>query len=580
MEEKTGRKKAGKVSGNGSGIASAKMSGKLSEKRPGKMVRLRFAEEKPGDKTIRGAARKGGRAAAAPGRGLGHGGWYRVEGAVKEQTMGRIERQNEGDEKDGASRQALRQGKDVGEAVGRRVCGSRYGGKLKRRERAAEPENGAEGANGEARRRQGRAEGERTVSNPLSRWRQKQEIKKRYAAARSAGNTGKSAAAKGAGIAGNAARETGSVMERLAEFASKHAHVILIILLVGLVIMAICGIFSSCSLFFAGGSNTVTGSSFVAADEEIQGADEDYKALESALRNEIASVERNHGGYDEYRYHLDEVGHDPYQLTSYLTVRYGAYTRSEVRAALRELFEGQYELELREEAETRTRTETRTGTRLVVDPETGRETEKEYEYEVEVEYEYRILHVELDNRGLGAAVEDSGLDSAEEERYGLLLQTRGNRPYLFQGDIYANASEAYLDYEIPAELLVDERFANMVREAEKYLGYAYVWGGSSPEGGFDCSGFVSYVLNHCGNGWSVGRQSVKGLLNLCTVVPKAEMEPGDLIFFQGTYDTAGASHVGIYVGGGMMLHCGSPVSYASVESQFWKDHYLCAGRLP
>lgn len=493
---------------------------------------------------------------------------------MKSQIAGRIETQDGSDEEDSVSRQAFCQGKDAGAAAGRKVYDSRYGSKLRRQDKAAKLEQA-----GKVAEQEGKA-AKSPSSNPLSRWRQKQEIKKQYAAARSAGNTGKSAAAKGAKSAGNAARETGSVMERLAEFASKHTHVILIVLLLGLVIMVICGFFSSCSLLFAGGSNTVTSTSFVASDEEIRGADADYGALEAALRSEVAHVERDHSGYDEYRYHLDEIGHDPYRLTSYLTVRYGGYTSAEVQGALRELFGRQYKLELREETEPRTRSETRIGTRLVVDRETGRETEVEYEYEVEVEYEYRILHVDLDNRGLAAAVEESGFDSAEKERYGLLLQTRGNRPYLFQGDIYANASEAYLDYEIPAELLTDIRFANMVREAEKYLGYAYVWGGSTPEGGFDCSGFVSYVLNHCGNGWSVGRQTVNGLLNLCTVVSKDEMEPGDLIFFQGTYDTAGASHVGIYVGGGMMLHCGSPVSYASVEAQFWKDHYLCVGRLP
>ncbi len=592
---------------------------KVSSKRSRKTAKLRFSGVDPGSRDVRGVARKGGRrdvAALPSGRCPVHEGWHRAEGMVKGQIAGHMETQNKSDEEDSASQQAFRQGKDVGAAAGRKVYGSRYSSKLRRQDKAAKlgqeekavklrqegrtleleqagksakserhektvkPEKTAEGSHGEILRRQSGTESGQTASNPLSRWRQKQEIKKQYAAARSAGNTGKSAAAKGARSAGNAARETGSVMEKLAEFASKHGHVILIVLLVGLVIMVICGFFSSCSLFFAGGSNTVTGTSFVASDGEIQGADADYGTLEAALRSEIADVERNHSGYDEYRYHLDEIGHDPYQLTSYLTVRYGGYTSAEVQGALGELFGRQYKLELREETETRTRSETRIGTRLVVDRETGRETEVEYEYEVDVEYEYRILHVDLDNRGLAAVVEESGFDSAEEERYGLLLQTRGNRPYLFQGDIYANVSEAYLDYEIPAELLTDVRFANMVREAEKYLGYTYVWGGSSPEGGFDCSGFVSYVLNHCGNGWSVGRQTVKGLLNLCTVVPKEEMKPGDLIFFQGTYDTAGASHVGIYVGGGMMLHCENPVSYASVEAQFWKDHYLCAGRLP
>ena len=235
---------------------------------------------------------------------------------------------------------------------------------------------------------------------------------------------------------------------------------------------------------------------------------------------------------------------------------------------------------MREEIETRTRTETRTGTRTVTDPETGELTEEEYEYEVEVEYDYYILHVTLKNNGLGTVIANSGLNDEQWERYIVLLQTQGNRSHLFADDIYANPTGPYTDYDIPGEALTDERFAKMIREAEKYLGYPYVWGGSSPSTSFDCSGFVSYVINHCGNGWSVGRLTASGLMNICDIIPPSQAKPGDLIFFQGTYDTSGASHVGIYVGNGMMIHCGNPISYASVETSYWQQHFYCYGRLP
>jgi len=165
------------------------------------------------------------------------------------------------------------------------------------------------------------------------------------------------------------------------------------------------------------------------------------------------------------------------------------------------------------------------------------------------------------------------------ERYRTLLQTQGNRPDLCEGDIYATTGE-YTDYDIPGEALTDVKFANMIREAEKYLGYPYVWGGSSPSTSFDCSGFVSWVINNCGNGWSVGRLTASGLMNICDIIPRSSAEPGDLIFFQGTYDTSGASHVGIYVGNGMMIHCGNPISYASIETSYWQSHFYCFGRLP
>ena len=420
-----------------------------------------------------------------------------------------------------------------------------------------------------------------TGSNPFSRWQQKKAIKKEYAAAKAGKNTASTtaSASNGAGKAtGKAAQGAKNITEKVTEFCTTHSKAILLVLAGGLLFMIICSMFSSCTAMFQGGAQVVLGTSFTANDEDIIGADNDYKALEAALRNKINNIERTHSGYDEYRYDLDEINHNPYELAAYLTVQFEDYTRSEVQSTLQRLFDQQYELTLTEEVEIRTRTETRTGTTTWTDPETGEVYEEEYEYEVEVEYEYYILNVKLENIGLNRVIGSSGMSEDEMERYAVLLQTNGNRPDIFGDDIYAVTGE-YTDYDIPGEALTDTRFANMIREAEKYLGYPYVWGGSSPSTSFDCSGFVSWVINNCGNGWSVGRLTANGLMGVCDIIPRSSAKPGDLIFFQGTYDTSGASHVGIYVGNGMMIHCGNPISYASIESSYWQSHFYCFGRI-
>lgn len=414
-------------------------------------------------------------------------------------------------------------------------------------------------------------------SNPLSRWQQKHNIKKEYAAAR-AGKGGK-ATAKGAEKTAKGAK---SLTQKITDFCVSHKTALLWVLAIGLLFMVISGMFSSCSTMFQGGTQVVLGTSFTAEDEDILGTDEDYTDLENDLRSQVDNIESTHPGYDEYRYALDEIGHNPYELASYLTVVFEDYTREEVQATLQQLFEQQYELILEEEVEIRTRTETRTGTRTHTDPETGETWEEEYEYEVEVEYEYYILNVTLRNYGLGNVIRSSGLSADQLERYEVLLETLGNRSYLFGEDVSSapGGGGEYTDYDIPGEALTDTAFANMIREAEKYLGYPYVWGGSSPSTSFDCSGFVSWVINNCGNGWSVGRQTANGLKNLCDIIPPSEAKPGDLIFFQGTYNTSGASHVGIYVGNGMMIHCGNPISYASIQTNYWQQHFYCFGRIP
>lgn len=413
-------------------------------------------------------------------------------------------------------------------------------------------------------------------SNLFSRWRQKQAIKKEYAAAKA----GAAAAENTASGTAKAAQGTVSITEKAFQFVQSHSHIIIGIAAVGLLVLVIAGSVSSCSVLINGGGNVVLGTSYTAEDEDLKGAETDYTKLEDKLRKQIDRIETDHPGYDEYRYNLAEIGHNPYELASLLTVEFENYTRSQVQARLQSIFEAQYELKLEEKVEIRTRKETRVGYRY--NPITG--TGHTYTYQVTVQYEYKILNVTLLNRGMDYVARNSGLTDDQLERYEVTLECRGNRDDLFAGIAFATpdgagSSGEYQDYDIPGEALTDEKFRKMITEAEKYLGYPYVWGGSSPSTSFDCSGFVSWVINHCGNGWNVGRQTANGLMGKCDIIPKSEAKPGDLIFFQKTYNTSGASHVGIYVGNGMMIHCGNPISYASIETNYWRQHYYCMGRI-
>ena len=413
-------------------------------------------------------------------------------------------------------------------------------------------------------------------SNLFSRWRQKQAIKKEYAAAKA----GAAAAENTASGTAKAAQGTVSITEKAFQFVQSHSHIIIGIAAVGLLVLVIAGSVSSCSVLINGGGNVVLGTSYTAEDEDLKGVETDYTKLEDKLRKQIDRIETDHPGYDEYRYNLAEIGHNPYELASLLTVEFENYTRSQVQARLQSIFEAQYELKLEEKVEIRTRKEIRVGYRY--NPITG--TGHTYTYQVTVQYEYKILNVTLLNRGVDYVARNSGLTDDQLQRYEVTLECRGNRDDLFAGIAFATpdgagSSGEYQDYDIPGEALTDEKFRKMITEAEKYLGYPYVWGGSSPSTSFDCSGFVSWVINHCGNGWNVGRQTANGLMGKCDIIPKSEAKPGDLIFFQKTYNTSGASHVGIYVGNGMMIHCGSPISYASIETSYWRQHYYCMGRI-
>ena len=413
-------------------------------------------------------------------------------------------------------------------------------------------------------------------SNFFSRWRQKQAIKKEYAAAKA----GAAAAENTAAGTAKAAQGTASMTEKAFQFVQSHSYIIIGIAAVGLLVLVIAGSVSSCSVLINGGGNVVLGTSYTAEDEDLKGVETDYTKLEDKLRKQIDRIETDHPGYDEYRYNLAEIGHNPYELASLLTVEFENYTRSQVQARLQSIFEAQYELKLEEKVEIRTRKETRVGYRY--NPITG--TGHTYTYQVTVQYEYKILNVTLLNRGVDYVARNSGLTDDQLQRYEVTLECRGNRDDLFAGIAFATpdgagSSGEYQDYDIPGEALTDEKFRKMINEAEKYLGYPYVWGGSSPSTSFDCSGFVSWVINHCGNGWNVGRQTANGLMGKCDIIPKSEAKPGDLIFFQKTYNTSGASHVGIYVGNGMMIHCGNPISYASIETSYWRQHYYCMGRI-
>lgn len=362
-------------------------------------------------------------------------------------------------------------------------------------------------------------------SNLFSRWWQKQAIKKKYAAAKA----GAAAAENTAAGTAKAAQGTASMTEKAFQFVQSHSHIIIGIAAVGLLILVIAGSVSSCSVLINGGGNVVLGTSYTAEDEDLKGAETDYTKLEDKLRKQIDRIETDHPGYDEYRYNLAEIGHNLYELASLLTVEFENYTRSQVQARLQSIFEAQYELKLEEKVEIRTRKETRVGYRY--NPITG--TGHTYTYQVTVQYEYKILNVTLLNRGVDYVARNSGLTDGQLERYEVTLECRGNRDDLFAGIAFATpdgagSSGEYQDYDIPGEALTDEKFRKMITEAEKYLGYPYVWGGSSPSTSFDCSGFVSWVINHCGNGWNVGRQTANGLMGKCDIIRRRNRKSRNL----------------------------------------------------
>ena len=409
------------------------------------------------------------------------------------------------------------------------------------------------------------------VSNPVSRFWQKQKIKRDYArAARAAGQTAQGAAGaatKTAQASAAAAKKAAKESKKGASFLVRHWKGALLIGGVGLMLMLIMGGLQSCTAMFGSAGTGLAATSYLSEDDDMLGAEAAYADLEADLQHKLDNYETLHPGYDEYRFDLDDISHDPYVLTSILSALHGgAYTLDEVQGDLDRLFGLQYTLTQTIETETRYRTETRT------DSEGN-------EYEVEVPYTYYICNVKLVNNDL-SHLPVSIMNEEQLSFYAAYMQTLGNRPDLFPSGSYPNASTVKEPtyYEIPPEALEDETFAAMIAEADKYVGYPYVWGGSSPSTSFDCSGFISWVINH--SGWNVGRLTAQGLYNICTPVTAEQAKPGDLVFFVGTYDTPGVSHVGLYVGNSVMLHCGDPISYTNLNSSYWQSHLYCYGRLP
>lgn len=402
------------------------------------------------------------------------------------------------------------------------------------------------------------------VSNPISRLWQKQHIKREYAKAARAAGRGAAGSAKTTASAARKAAEKG---KQAASLVARHWKGALLIGGVGLLLMLIMGGLQSCTAMFGSAGTGLAATSYLSEDSDMLGAEAAYAGMEADLQYELDHYETLHPGHDEYRFELDEIGHDPYVLTSILSALHnGVFTLEEIQGDLAMLFEQQYTLTERVEVEIRYRTVTHTDS-------------DGNEYEEEVPYRYSICYVTLKNADLSHLPVYLMIEK-QLSLYAAYMQTLGNRQDLFPSGSYPNASTIKKPtyYEIPPEALKDEAFAAMIAEADKYVGYPYVWGGSSPSTSFDCSGFISWVLNH--SGWSVGRQTAQGLYNLCTPVTAEQAKPGDLVFFVGTYDTPGVSHVGLYVGNSVMLHCGDPISYTNLNSSYWQIHLFCYGRLP
>ena len=427
--------------------------------------------------------------------------------------------------------------------------------------RALKAERAADRANLRALYKEAELQNPEWGASPVSRFQQKRAIKKAYAEAK-------------------AVKKTGEETSKAVQFVARHKKGFVILGVIGMMFLFVSAVMSSCSVMMSSLTSSGVLTTYPSADADMLAAEAQYLALEAELQEYLDNYESTHD-YDEYHFDLDEIEHDPYVLISMLTaLREGEWTIDEVGGLLQTIFDRQYTLTEDVQVETRYRTETRTGYYTVTDPETGATSIETYEYEVQVPYDYYICTVTLENFNL-SHLPVYLMDQDHLSLYASYMSTLGNRPDLFAGSSYVDRyyGDQYR-YEIPADALEDEQFAAMIQEAEKYLGYPYVWGGSSPSTSFDCSGFVSWVINHCGVGWDVGRLTANGLRNICSYVSPANAKPGDLIFFEKTYDTSGASHVGIYVGNNMMIHCGDPIQYTSIDTNYWQQHFLQFGRLP
>ena len=491
---------------------------------------------------------------------------HAVRDAPANLVLSQVHREVAQSEGDNVGVEAAHKVEQTVESSGRLVQSAHRAHQLKPYRAAIRAEKKLERANLDALQK--KAEIDSPTSNPVSKWQQKQAIKKQYAAAKH--NQAAQTTAKAAENTAKAAKKAAEKAEKAGKYVWEHRRGFAIAAAILLMLAFLLNGLSSCSVIMDGVGSGIAASTYPSQDADMLGAEAQYCEMEAELQRYLDTYESTHD-YDEYHFDLDTIEHDPYVLISMITALHqGEWTLDEVQGTLQMLFDRQYILTEDVVVETRYRTETDTWTDA--DGNTHTDT-------YQVPYDYYICTVTLENFNL-SHVPVYIMSEEQLGMYATYMATLGNRPDLFPGSGYIGkyVEGSYTDYDIPPEALDDEVFAAIIKEAEKYLGYPYVWGGSSPSTSFDCSGFVSWVINH--SGWDVGRLGAQGLCNICTPVSSANVKPGDLVFFTGTYDTPGVSHVGIYVGNNMMIHCGDPISYANLNSNYWQSHFYRYGRLP
>ena len=491
---------------------------------------------------------------------------HAVQDAPANFVLSQVHREVRQSEDDNVGVEAAHKVEQAVESGGRLVQSAHRAHQLKPYRAAIRAEKKLERANIDALQK--KAEIDNPTSNPVSKWQQKQAIKKQYAAAKH--NQAAQTTAKAAENTAKAAKKAAEKAEKAGKYVWEHRRGFAIAAAILLMLAFLLNGLSSCSVIMDGVGSGIAASTYPSQDADMLGAEAQYCAMEAELQRYLDTYESTHD-YDEYHFDLDTIEHDPYVLISIITALHqGEWTLDEVQGTLQMLFDRQYILTEDVVVETRYRTETDTWTDA--DGNTHTDT-------YQVPYDYYICTVTLENFNL-SHVPVYIMSEEQLGMYATYMATLGNRPDLFPGSGYIGkyVEGSYTDYDIPPEALDDEVFAAIIKEAEKYLGYPYVWGGSSPSTSFDCSGFVSWVINH--SGWDVGRLGAQGLCNICTPVSSANVKPGDLVFFTRTYDTPGVSHVGIYVGNNMMIHCGDPISYANLNSSYWQSHFYRYGRLP
>ena len=491
---------------------------------------------------------------------------HAVQDAPANFVLSQVHREVRQSEDDNVGVEAAHKVEQAVESGGRLVQSAHRAHQLKPYRAAIRAEKKLEQANLDALQK--KAEIDSPTSNPVSKWQQKQAIKKQYAAAKH--NQAAQTTAKAAENTAKAAKKAAEKAEKAGKYVWEHRRGFAIAAAILLMLAFLLNGLSSCSVMMDGVGSGIAASTYPSQDADMLGAEAQYCEMEAELQRYLDTYESTHD-YDEYHFDLDTIEHDPYVLISIITALHqGEWTLDEVQGTLQMLFDRQYILTEDVVVETRYRTETDTWTDA--DGNTHTDT-------YQVPYDYYICTVTLENFNL-SHVPVYIMSEEQLGMYATYMATLGNRPDLFPGSGYIGkyVEGSYTDYDIPPEALDDEVFDAIIKEAEKYLGYPYVWGGSSPSTSFDCSGFVSWVINH--SGWDVGRLGAQGLCNICTPVSSANVKPGDLVFFTGTYDTPGVSHVGIYVGNNMMIHCGDPISYANLNSSYWQSHFYRYGRLP